>query len=95
MIANLIRGLSPYPAAFSTLKTEDSVQDVKIFSARAEWATHSDAPGNIVTDNKKTMKVACKNGYVHILEIQAPGKKDWKHLLFWRDLEIPAKQLFL
>ena len=80
-IANPIRGLSPYPGAFSTLKIEDSVQDVKIFSARAEWATHSDTPGNIVTDNKKRLKVACKTGYVHILEIQAPGKKR---------LEIPA-----
>ena len=80
-IANLIRGLSPYPGAFSTLKTEDSVQDIKIFGARAEWATHSDTPGNIVTDNKKRLKVACKTGYVHILEIQAPGKKR---------LEIPA-----
>jgi len=95
MIANLIRGLSPYPAAFSTLKTEDSVQDVKIFSARAEWATHSDAPGNIVTDNKKTMKVACKNGYVHILEIQAPGKKRLETPAFLAGFRNTRKATFL
>ncbi len=74
-IANLIRGLSPVPAAFATLKKGDILQDVKIFRALPELVTHREMPGTIVTDGKKILKVACREGFLHILEIQAPGKK--------------------
>lgn len=74
-IVNLIRGLSPYPCAYSTLRNGDISADMKIFKAKAEHARHGHAPGSIFTDKKKTLKVACREGFVHILEIQAPGKK--------------------
>jgi methionyl-tRNA formyltransferase len=74
-IANLVRGLSPVPAAFATLKNGDVVQDVKIFRALPQLDKHTEMPGTIVTDGKKILKVACREGFLHILEIQAPGKK--------------------
>jgi len=77
-ITNLVRGLSPVPAAYATLKNGDVVQDVKIFRAGAEWLPHREKPGSIVTDGKKTLKVACNKGFVHILELQTPGKKHLK-----------------
>jgi methionyl-tRNA formyltransferase len=77
-IANLVRGLSPVPAAYATLRNGDTIQDVKIFKAGAEWATHREKPGSIVTDGKKTLKVACGKGFVQILELQTPGKKRLK-----------------
>ena len=74
-ISNFVRGLSPVPAAYAILKIGKVVRDVKIFRAGSEWVTHRETTGSIVTDGKKTVKVACKNGFVHILELQAPGKK--------------------
>ncbi|MDD4919135.1 MAG: methionyl-tRNA formyltransferase [Bacteroidales bacterium] len=74
-IVNLIRGLSPYPCAFSTLKKGETLMDIKVYEARAEIARHGDIPGKVVSDWKTTLKVACRGGYVHLLEVQAPGKK--------------------
>ncbi|NLH24331.1 MAG: methionyl-tRNA formyltransferase [Bacteroidales bacterium] len=74
-IVNLVRGLSPYPCAFSTLKKGETFVDIKIYEARAEITTHGDTPGKVVSDWKTTLKVACPGGYVHLLEVQAPGKK--------------------
>jgi methionyl-tRNA formyltransferase len=75
-IHNLIRGLSPYPAAFFNLKAENKPDlNIKVYSSMPEVIPHSMAPGSIVSDNKKTLKIACSNGFVHILELQAAGKK--------------------
>ena len=74
-IVNLVRGLSPYPCAFSTLKKGDTLMDIKVYEARAEIVLHGDSPGEVVSDWKTTIKIACCGGYVHLLEVQAPGKK--------------------
>lgn len=75
-IHNLIRGLSPYPAAFFNLKDENKPDlNIKVYSSIPEVVSHSMAPGSIVSDNKKMLKIACVNGFVHILELQAAGKK--------------------
>lgn len=82
-IYNLIRGLSPYPAAFSVLTREDKSIPVKIYSAindpedsllPASELTDSQ-PGDILSDNKSFLKVKCKSGYIGITSIQASGKK--------------------
>lgn len=70
-IYNLVRGLSPYPTAWSTLQGKG----LKIFKAEKEHATPKVAPGEVVTDSKTYLKIAAKDGYLSLLEIQLEGKK--------------------
>jgi len=75
-IYNFIRGLSPYPAAFSKYTNSDKEETImKIFSCKKEIIIHDISPGIIQTDNKNYLKVACKDGYIFIEEIQLLGKK--------------------
>ena len=74
-IVNFVRGLSPYPAAWSILQRGEEELSVKIFKAHFEEKAHSHAPGTIVTDNKTYIKVACNDGLVAIEELQVAGKK--------------------
>jgi methionyl-tRNA formyltransferase len=75
LIHNLIRGLSPYPGAWTELHSEKGNTNVKILKASYEQETHNNPPGRIITDNKTFLKVACSNGYIYIYELQAAGKK--------------------
>ncbi|MBR5106266.1 MAG: methionyl-tRNA formyltransferase, partial [Alistipes sp.] len=68
-------GLSPYPAAWSTLKRSEEELSVKIFKARFEEKAHNHNVGTIVTDNKTYIKVACADGLIAIEELQVAGKK--------------------
>ena len=70
-VFNLIRGLSPYPASFSTLQDKT----LKIYKARPEFTTHQQKPGSIQTDHKTYLKFACKDGWISVLELQLEGKK--------------------
>ncbi len=75
-IHNLIRGVSPVPAAWTELhETEKDPVAVKILKSRVEASTHNHQCGSIVTDNKHFLKVAAEDGYVEIIEMQFPGKK--------------------
>lgn len=71
---NLIRGLSPYPGAFTMLQDKT----LKIFSAAAEETVHSATPGSWDTDGKTYLRFAANNGYVYAKEIQPEGKKRMK-----------------
>lgn len=70
-IYNLIRGLSPYPAAFTYL--DDKV--LKIFSAEKEIAPHNFPNGSFYTDNKTYLKFACADGFIYCRDVQLQGKK--------------------
>lgn len=70
-IYNLIRGLSPYPAAFTFLN--DKI--VKVFFASKEIVLHNEPVGSAVTDHKTYLKIACSNGFIHLTDIQLEGKK--------------------
>ena len=75
-ICNLIRGLSPYPAAWSELSRPDATPaGVKIFRAKAEAGRPGKVPGAIVTDGRGEIKVACADGYVQIEELQIAGRR--------------------
>lgn len=82
-IYNHIRGLSPYPAAWSYLlrggdesPSTAEPMTVKIFAARKESAAlHGKHFGEIVTDGKTYIKVACADGFIVIDELQLAGKK--------------------
>jgi len=73
-VYNLIRGLSPYPAAWTVLQNGQDSVELKIYSARPVVAQHKLKPGKIVTDGGE-MKVAVQDGYLELLEIQLAGKR--------------------
>ena len=83
---NLIRGLSPYPAAFTELVKDDKVLQLKIYAAAKvlgdEYAAmlaqngldHAE-PGTVLSDGKTYLAVATSDGAVSITELQLSGKK--------------------
>ncbi len=73
-IHNLVRGLSPYPSAWSYFINGAEEMTVKIYSTLPEKVNHNENIGSIIS-SKKELKVAVKDGYIHIKEIQLPGKK--------------------
>ena len=70
-IYNLIRGLSPYPAAFTFLQGKK----LKIFSSQKEINNESHQPGKVFTDHKSFLKFSTNDGYISLKEIQLEGKK--------------------
>ena len=71
-IHNLIRGLSPYPAAWTTLKKGDEEILLKIFAA--EISDKIVAPNTIESDNKTHLYIGCQNGSLKIKQLQLAGK---------------------
>lgn len=75
-IYDFVRGLSPYPAAWTELYQEGSDPIMlKIFETEKLFCEHSLAPGTIVTDCKTYFKIASSDGYVNVLSLQLAGKK--------------------
>ncbi|WP_316801330.1 methionyl-tRNA formyltransferase [Pedobacter frigidisoli] len=70
-IHNLIRGLSPYPTAFTILNDKT----LKIFKAEIEDKESAIVAGGFLTDGKTYLKFATKNGFIKLLDIQYEGKK--------------------
>jgi methionyl-tRNA formyltransferase len=70
-IHNLIRGLSPYPAAF----TELGDKTVKIYKSTKEPGIPTSKPGRWESNGKDYLKFACKDGYIHLKDVQLEGKK--------------------
>lgn len=70
-VYNLIRGLSPYPAAFTALNDKT----FKIYGANKEESNPNIQPGEFDTDNRTYLKFACTDGYIHVTDVQLEGKK--------------------
>jgi len=88
-IHNLIRGLSPYPAAFTDfVSPEGKIFQVKIFRSRKELSAHNFSTAGIITDSKDYVKIAVKNGYIFIQELQIAGKKRMAVNEFLRGFQI-------
>ena len=75
-IKNLIRGLSPYPAAWFNLTHANPEKNLtcKVFEAFFE-PVKSDNPGTLQSDGKKHIKIACKDGWINLTDLQIAGKK--------------------
>ena len=73
-IFNLIRGLSPYPAAWTFIKDGDQEWNVKIYAASFEEKPHTETIGSI-TSTKKEIFIATKDGILKVISLQFPGKK--------------------
>ena len=90
-VHNFVRGLSPYPAAWTTLMDGDKAIDVKIYKTRLthnRQAAHNgdsegihienaggSAVGSIHTDGKSYLQVQCSDGVIDVLTLQVAGKK--------------------
>ena len=70
-IYNQIRGLSPFPGAFTAFKEKT----LKIFRARPEQNNHPGEPGKMETDGKSWLRYTASDGYIYVEEMQLEGKK--------------------
>lgn len=73
-IYNKIRGLNPFPSAWCYLENGDTTLAVKLFEVEKELETHSKITGSLKI-SKNDLKVAVKDGYISIREMQLPGKR--------------------
>lgn len=75
-VFDFIRGLSPYPAAWTVLRSTDgSEQDFKIFAAQPVTGAPIQKPGTITCDGRKSLCVATSDGALRLQEVQIAGKK--------------------
>ena len=79
-IYNFIRGLSPYPSAWSPMfvASENKAIDVKVFASEKIIQKHNLDTGTIQTDGKEYIQVAVRDSFIVIKELQLPGKKRLK-----------------
>lgn len=85
-VRNLIRGLSPYPAAWANLVHKETGRTLpcKIFFAQPVMAAETAKPGTIDSDDETWLNVACGNGWLEITDLQLSGKKRLKTSDFLR-----------
>ena len=72
---DFVRGLSPYPAAWTVLHQGEKEMVMKIYGSHKEPATPSEPVGTLVSDGKTYLKVALADGYLHLDLVQLAGKK--------------------
>lgn len=87
---NFVRGLSPYPAARVSicLPALPEAMEVKVFESAPEKCAHTVLPGATVQEGKRGLKIALSDGFLHLQEIQAPGKKRMKTSDFLNGLQL-------
>jgi methionyl-tRNA formyltransferase len=96
-INNKIRGLSPYPTAYSYIQAVNGEQKyyVKIFNAEIIDKTATfEKEGMVESDKKNYIHVKCKNGYISIKELQIEGKKRMSTQDFLRGFDFSGKWSF-
>lgn len=96
-INNKIRGLSPYPTAYSYIQAVNGEQKyyVKIFKAEIIDKTATfEKEGMVESDKKNYIHVKCKNGYISIKELQIEGKKRMSTQDFLRGFDFSGKWSF-
>lgn len=82
-IYNLIRGLSPYPAAWTEIKVGDGEWcSLKIYEAEKVTNSQSLEPGTLFIENNKALLIAAKDGCLRITDLQLAGKKRMKTTVF-------------
>ncbi len=74
-IYDFIRGLSPYPGAWTESHVGDTVSTLKLFETQKIFADHALEPGAFVTDGKSYLHIATSDGYLNVLSLQLAGKK--------------------
>jgi methionyl-tRNA formyltransferase len=87
-IHNLIRGLAPSPCARSILRNDSSAFSFKIFESQPETTKHNMNHGEIITDGKHFIRIACKDGFISVDSLQLEGKKRMNTVEFLRGFKI-------
>lgn len=87
---NFIRGMSPYPGAWTLLDGEE----LKLLRARPEAAGHNLQPGTLLVE-KRQLSIAVRGGYLHIEELQPQGKRRMSAGDFINGWRRPEMQLLL
>ena len=100
-VYDFIRGLSPYPAAWSEFEdAKGKKQSVKIFSTSMVERVFTASelmpkPGEMLTDGKTYLHVMCQNGMLSINELQMAGKKRMPIADFLRGFEMKERMAFI
>lgn len=73
-VHNLIRGVTPWPGAMTTLPDG---KGLKLFESRYEYDSEGAAPGEVIrsTERQEYLKIACGEGAIRVLEVQLEGKR--------------------
>lgn len=87
-IHNFIRGLAPSPCARSVFKNESGEHSFKIFESRPESTKHAIRPGEILSDGRHFIRIACRDGFINIVSLQLEGKKRMNSGEFLRGFKI-------
>lgn len=77
-VHDFIRGLSPYPAAWTTLNN----LEFKVLKTTKVMEAHDFEPGKFISDNKKLLKIATADGFVQVHELQLQGRKRMDTIAF-------------
>lgn len=72
-----IRGLNPYPAAYTMMRDEENEWNVKLYDVSYLIENHSFKPGKLIA-SKKNISIATADGFIEIATLQFPGKKKMK-----------------
>jgi len=93
-IYNQIRGLSPYPAAWTLLSTDKGQTECKILEASMEQGEHDLKPGSI-SATKKEIRVAVEKGYIRIERLQLSGKRKMDAVSFLNGFTFSEEDRFI
>ena len=87
-IHNFVRGLSPLPGARTSLKNNEGSLLLKILESIPENEVHNLSTGTISSDGKHYLKIACKDGFLNIVSLQAEGRKKMNATKFLKGFRI-------
>lgn len=88
-VHNFVRGLSPYPAAWTVL---DGLK-LKIFKTTKEDEVHQLEAGTIITDGKKVFKIATEDGFLVLHQVQLQGRKRMDTVSFLNGYNMKAEKV--
>jgi methionyl-tRNA formyltransferase len=73
-VYNKIRGLNPFPVAYTILHQDNEELRMKLYKVRMQQEEHSKSPGTLNIEDS-TLKIAAKDGFILVEELQLPGKR--------------------
>lgn len=88
-VHNFVRGLSPWPAAWTTLEGKQ----LKLIRTKTELIAHDHAVGVLVSDGKNFLKIACPGGFLLVEELQLAGKRRMETAVFLRGMVVDGLQV--
>lgn len=93
-IFNQIRGLSPYPGAFTMLKDpQGRTRTLKIFEAARTFDKDEKIPQATIKVEQLRLFIACKNEFLELIDVQIDGKKRMKTSDFLRGIKMESYQI--